>query len=56
MIKKARDVVFSAGQKLYNPRHVRDKAPKLQRSWEDPYKIVKKVKRRGLLYSNVAKA
>jgi len=43
--KKARDCSFEQGQKvwLYNPRRKEGKTPKLQRDWEGPYVVVRKL-------------
>ena len=40
-----KQVLFQEGQKvwLFNPRRVKGKAPKLQRNWEGPYEIVRKL-------------
>jgi len=43
--QRARKINFNIGQKVwfYNPRRVRGKSPKLQRNWEGPYEIVRKL-------------
>jgi hypothetical protein len=43
--QKARRVNFDIGQDVWflNPRGERRKAPKLQNSWEGPFRIVKKL-------------
>jgi len=45
MIKKLRDCSFEQGQKvwLYNPRRKEGKTPKLQRDWEGPYVMIRKL-------------
>jgi len=43
--RKARQILFEEGQKvwLYNPRRFKGKAPKLQRNWEGPFTVIKKL-------------
>jgi len=43
--RKARNCSFEQGQKvwLYNPRRKEGKTPKLQRDWEGPYVVVRKL-------------
>jgi len=43
--RKARDCSFEQGQKVwfYNPRRKEGKTPKLQRDWEGPYVVVRKL-------------
>lgn len=43
--REARQISFLEGQKVwfFNPQRVRGKAPKLQRNWEGPYSVVKKL-------------
>ena len=42
--QRARQINFNVGQNvwLFNPHRMKGRAPKLQRNWEGPYKIVKK--------------
>ncbi|XP_011860227.1 PREDICTED: uncharacterized protein LOC105557572 [Vollenhovia emeryi] len=43
--RRVRQLHFKKGQKVwfYNPHRIKGKAPKLQRNWEGPYSIVRKL-------------
>jgi len=43
MIVKLDRYCLRKGKKLYNPRKFRGRAPKLQRNWEGPFTVIRKL-------------